>query len=170
VPLVVLRAPGHAVRELLGAALHPRRPYEIVTRPDLGEAVMGVLRAESTQVNMIYGFQPSGYRPVLNVMVQPGQRPFQFEVRVGGRVVSGSGVNWQSPHFAEMYVYTEPSFQGRGWGRAVGSRCVQALLEERLLPLYTVAEDNSASQSLARTLGFRDSGAREFSCRGQIAL
>jgi predicted GNAT family acetyltransferase len=83
-------------------------------------------------------------------------------------LASAAGINWQSERLAEMYVYTEPEVQGRGWGRAVGAACVRALLEKDIVPLYTVPEDNVASKRLAQALGFRDSGAREFECRGQL--
>jgi predicted GNAT family acetyltransferase len=67
-----------------------------------------------------------------------------------------------------MYVYTDPNYQGRGWAKAVGSACVRDLLAQRLLPLYTVSEQNATSRRLAEALGFRDGGAREFECRGQL--
>jgi RimJ/RimL family protein N-acetyltransferase len=168
VPLAVIRAPEESADDLLRQAFQPGWSYKVITTPVLQESIERAMLLERQQTNLIYAFDPSAFQPVLNVMVQPGQGPFRFEVRVGGRIVSAAGVNWQSSRLAEMYVYTEPDFQGRGWGRAVGVRCVQALLEARLLPLYTVAQNNVRSQRLAYTLGFRDSGAREFECQGRL--
>jgi hypothetical protein len=170
VPLVVLRAPKETAGDLLRRALQPGRPYTIVTTPALGEVIEEVMFLESQQSNLVHVLDSAAYRPVINVMVQPGAGPFRFEIRVRDRVVSAAGVNWQSPRLAEMYVYTEPDSQGRGWGRAVGAACVRELLRARLLPLYTVSQGHVASQRLARSLGFRDSGARELECRGQMAL
>jgi predicted GNAT family acetyltransferase len=102
-------------------------------------------------------------------MVQPGEGPFRFEIRSReGQVVSAAGVNWQTERLAEMYVYTEPEYQGRGWATAVGSACVRALLEKGLLPLYVAAQKNRASRQVALALGFRDTGVQEFECRGQL--
>jgi RimJ/RimL family protein N-acetyltransferase len=83
-------------------------------------------------------------------------------------VAAAAGVNWQSGRLADVYIYTDPAFQGRGWGKAVGAACVRDLLAERLLPLYTVSEHNVVSQRLADALGFRDSGVRDFECRAVL--
>ena len=168
VPLVVMRGPWEPIGDLLRQAMHPGRSYEVITTPALRDTVGVVMLLEWQRINSLYVLDPSAYRPVINVMVQPGEGPFRFEVRANSRAVSASGINWQSSRLAEMYVHSEPGFRGRGWGKAVGARCVQALLEAHLLPLYTVAEGSAASQALARTLGFRDSGAREFECRGRL--
>ncbi len=101
-------------------------------------------------------------------MVQPGHGAFRYEIRVGDGVVASAGINWRSSRLAEMYVYTEPEYRSRGWDRAVGSACVRSLLEESLLPLYVVSENDEAALRLPPTLGFRDSGAREFEGRGRL--
>jgi len=168
VPLVVMRAPEPAVEGLLREALRPGRFYTIITMEALRPFVLEAMAAEWERTNLVYVLDPPSFRAVINVMVQPGEDPFRFEIRVQDKAVSVAGVNWQSSRLAEMYVYTEPDSQGRGWGKAVGARCVQALLEAHLLPLYIVAEDNVPSQQLATTLGFQDSGAREFECQGQL--
>jgi len=170
VPLVIVRAPAQAVGGLLHQALHPGRPYTVTTVPVLRDEVERAMQLDWQRLNLIYRLEPAAYRPHINVMVQPGQGPFRFEIWSGDRVVSAAGVNWQSDRLAEMYVYTEPEVQGRGWGRAVGAACVRALLEKDILPLYTVSEDNVASQRLAQALGFRDSRAREYECRGQLRV
>lgn len=170
VPLVVLRAPEGVVGELLHQALKPGPLYSVVTTPGLRGPVLRTLRTEWQQLNSIYTFEPSTYRPLINVMVQPGAGPFRFEIRVRDRVACAAGVNWHSDRLADMYVYTEPGFEGRGWAKAVGAACVKALLEAGLLPMYTVAQGNTASQRLARALGFEDSGEREFECRGYLRV
>ena len=168
VPLVVSRGSQQIVQGLMGGALRPGRFYTIIAKETLRAAVQEVVAVEWARTNLVYVLDPSSFRPVINVMVQPGDDPFRFEIRVQDKAVSVAGVNWQSSRLAEMYVYTEPDSQGRGWGKAVGARCVQALLEAHLLPLYIVSEDNLPSRDLAAVLGFRDSGAREFECQGQL--
>jgi GNAT superfamily N-acetyltransferase len=168
IPLVVLRSPPDRAGELLANTLRPGRTYLVVTLPELRSAVEDVMLLSYVQANAIYELDPGAYRPVVNVMVQPGDTPFRYEIRVQQRVVAAAGVNWRTDRFADMYVYTEPATRGRGWGRAVGSACVKELLSARLLPLYTVGETHSASHGLAASLGFTDSGARELECQGHL--
>lgn len=168
IPLVVLRTPQETAGELLACALRPGRAYLVVTLPKLRSAVESTMSLSYMQTNAIYELDPEAYRPVVNVMVQPGGTPFRYEIRVQERVVAAAGVNWHTDLFADMYVYAEPAVRGRGWARAVGSACVKDLLSARLLPLYTVGETHCASQHLATSLGFTDSGAREFECQGHL--
>jgi RimJ/RimL family protein N-acetyltransferase len=168
VPLVVLRALPVDVDGILRTALVPGRPYTVVTSPALQGAVEATLTLSSRQGNAVYELEPESYRPVINVMVEPGSGAFRHEIRVQDHVVAASGVNWQTDRFADMYVYTDPEVRGRGWGKAAGAACVQDILSARLLPLYTVGEANVPSQRLAESLGFRDRGAREFECQGYL--
>jgi hypothetical protein len=168
VPLVVMRLPKRAAIEMLHRTLLPGRPYTVVTMPALREAVREAMVVEREQVNHVYAFEPSAFRAVINVMVQGGRTPFRYEIRIRDRVAAAAGVNWITDRLADMYVYTVPEAQGRGWAKAVGAACIQELLSAKLLPLYTVSEDNMASQGLAYALGFRDSDAREYECRGRL--
>jgi RimJ/RimL family protein N-acetyltransferase len=168
VPLVVIRAAKDDVGPLLRRALQPGRPYTIVTSVKFRRAIERVVVVEHWQTNRIYVLRPDAYRPVINVMVQRGENAFRYEIRVRDQVAAAAGVNWRSGRLADVYLYTDPAFQGRGWGKAVGAACVKDLLAERLLPLYTVSERNDVSQRLAAALGFRDSGVREFECRGML--
>jgi hypothetical protein len=168
VPLVILRTPVGAVEHLLREALLSGRTYDVVAPPELRAELERTMLLNEQHINRIYEFDPSAYRSVLNVMVQPGQGDFRYEIRSGDRVVSAAGVNWRSARMAEMYVYSEPEVRNRGWDRAVGAACVRALLEKHLLPLYVAPEGDAASHDLPNSLGFRDIGAREFEGRGRL--
>lgn len=170
VPLVVVRAPLGTAGDLLREALLVGRPYNVVTVPELRDDVERAMLLEERRTNRIYVFDPSSYRPLLNVMVQPGEGPFRYEIRSGDRVVSAAGINWRSSRMAEMYVDSEPGVQSRGWDRAVGSACIRALLDQELLPLYTTSEEEPLSSRLPLQLGLRDSRATEFECRGQLRM
>lgn len=169
VPLVILRAPTSAVDNLLQRALQPGRPYTVIAPISLSAGIERTMALDRLQVNSIFRFESMPTRSEINVMVQPGEGPFRFEIHSqDGRVASAAGINWQSQRLAEMYVYTEPEYQGRGWARAVGLACVRALLEKGLLPIYVAAQKNRASWQVALALGFRETGAREVECRGQL--
>ena len=170
VPLVLVRAPPGAVGVLLRDALAVGRPYNVVAEPGLKAAIEQAMWVDAQQINRIYRFDSSVQRPLLNVMVQAGEGPFRYEIRSGDKVVSAAGINWRSSRLAEMYVYSDPSVQSRGWDRAVGSACIRALLDKGLLPLYTVVENDPASARLPLLLGFRDTGATEFECRARMRV
>jgi hypothetical protein len=170
VPLVVVRAPPDAVGGLLRDALLAGRPYDVIAPPELRAEIERAMLVQEHHTNRIYVYDPEAYRPLLNVMVQPGEGPFRYEIRSGDRVVSSAGINWRSSRTAEVYVDSEPGAQSRGWDRAVGSACVRALLDEGLLPLYTASDNEPTSSRLPLLLGFRDSGAVEFECRGQLRV
>jgi RimJ/RimL family protein N-acetyltransferase len=169
VPLVVLRTPQETAQHLLRQALAPNRPYRVISQPSLRSVIEETMLLDRQQVNHVYRLNVSAFRHVINVMVQPGKGPFRFEIRSGGKIAAASGINWRSEATAELYVSVATDSRHRGWGKAVASASVKALLEARLLPIYTVAENNAASKRLARALGFRDNGIREFECLGRLS-
>jgi predicted GNAT family acetyltransferase len=104
--------------------------------------------------------------------VQPARAPDgspRFVIRSRGEIASEAGVNWRSPHFAELFVRTEPWARGRGWGKAVVASCAMTLIESGVQPLYMVDKANTASRRLAEAVGFVDTGSHEFAGSG-VAL
>lgn len=171
-PLVTLRAPDEgAVADLFAEALVPQRPYQVIVPVTLASAVRSQLQLARSAMLQIYRLDPSGFQPVINVLVQrvtgaDGAPRFQIESQ--GLVVAMSGTNWRSPTFAEIFVYVHPKGRGRGWGKSVVSACTTALQDEGLRPLYMVEEDNEASIQIAKGLGYVDSGLRQFVAEGQL--
>jgi GNAT superfamily N-acetyltransferase len=171
-PLVTLRAPdAAAAADLLRTALTPSRPYRVVVPVTLASAVRDQMEITKSSLNRIYILDPAHFQPIINVLVQrvgsaDGAPRFQIESQ--GKLAAMAGTNWRSPTFAEVFVYVHPQGRGRGWGRSVVSACTSALLEERLRPLYMVAETNQASIRIAEGLGYVDTGLREFSGEGQL--
>jgi hypothetical protein len=165
-PTVVLRArDDETAVTLLRQALRPGRPYYTVTTPTLGLAVRLAVHLEQEGFNRVYRFDPQRYHPEINVLVQPVRTPDslpRFVIRSRDETASEAGVNWRSPHFAELFVRTEPWAEGRGWGKAVVTACATTLIQAGVQPLYIVAEGNVASIRLAESAGFVDTGAREF--------
>jgi len=169
-PTVVLRTPdARAAVELLRQALAPGRPYYLITTSDLREPVAEVLGIEQPEINRIYTLDLVRFQPLINVLVVAeqglGGRP-RFVIRSQGEIASEAGVNWRSPHFAEVFVRTMPAAQGRGWGRAVLSACTRWVIRSARQPLYIVSERNDPSIALAEGVGYVDTGAREFAGEG----
>jgi GNAT superfamily N-acetyltransferase len=173
-PTVVLRTPSaRAAVELLRQALVPGHPHYLVTTPDLRGAVEEVVDIEQPEINLIYQLDLVRFQPSINVLVVAeqglGRRP-RFVIRSHGEIAAESGVNWYSPHFAEVFVRTAPTARRRGWGRAVLTACTTWAVRSARQPLYVVNEGNGPSIALAEAVGYVNTGAREFAgdgvCRG----
>jgi len=169
-PTVVLRAAraGAAV-ELLRRALVPGRPYYLITAPGLRGAVSKVVDLERSGTNRVYRLDLSRFQPTINVLVVAEQgvddRP-RFVIRSQGEIAAQAGLNWVSPHFAEVSVYTAPAARRRGWGQGVLAAGTTWVVHSGRQPLYVVGEENEASIALAEATGYIDTGAREFAGGG----
>lgn len=169
-PTVALRTSKTGVAtELLTQALVPGRPYYVITTPDLRDAVAEVVEIEQPTTNRVYQIDLSRFEPVINVLVVAeegaGGLP-RFVIRSQGEAAAEAGLNWASPHYAELFVHTQPPAQRRGWGRAVLNACTTWVIRSARQPLYIVDEQNEPSVALARTVGYVDTGAREFTVEG----
>lgn len=169
-PLVVLRSRSDEVlRTLLRQTLVASRPYRLVTPLRYAGVIDEQLAVSERRVGTIMTLDRTRFSPVINVLVVSSAGAsggLRFEIRSGSKVMAASGTNWESSHFAEVYVYCEPEARGRGWGKSVASACTQALLEKGVRPLYVVADEDEISMRLALSLGYRDSERREFIASG----
>jgi len=106
------------------------------------------------------------FEPIINVLVTQTSSPNglpRFVIRSTqdpGQVVAASGLNWQTPYFAELSVHTTPGERRQGWGRSVIAAMIHHQLQNGRTPLYVVGEQNQASLKLAESVGFVDSGER----------
>lgn len=173
-PTVVLRTPdADAAVDLLRQALVPGRPYYLVTTTDLQEPVTEVVDIEQPEVNHIYRLDLSRFQFSINVMVVAEQGPSgwpRFVIRSQDEVASEAGVNWYSPHFAEVFVRTIPAARRRGWGRAALTACTMWVIRSGSQPLYVASRENGPSIALAEAVGYVDTGAREFAGEGICRL
>jgi len=173
-PTVVLRTVDASVAaDLLLRALDPGRGYYVITTSDLRGEVAKVLRIQNEETNHIYRLDLSQFEPAINVLVVQeqgiGSGP-RFVIRRQDTVLARSGVNWLSPHFAEVFVQTEPVARGRGWGKAVVQACTRWVLQSGRKPLYIVNSSNNASGALAKSIGYVDTGAREYAADGMCCV
>jgi len=171
-PVVVMRALNDgAALELFRAGLSPNRPYYLVAPMALAQAVNRHLTMSDAENLCVYQLDPARFIPQINVLVVSNPAPDgapRFEIAANGSAQAAAGINWRSPRFAEVYVYTEPAARMRGWGKAVITALVSELLKNSVRPLYVVNEQNTASINLAASVGFVDTHAREYA--GQAVL
>ena len=169
-PTVVLRTSDADVAvELLGQALTPGRPYYVIATPDLRDAITEVVAIEQPEINRVYKLELFRFHPTVNVLVVTEQGPKgqpRFIIRSQKEVAAEAGVNWSSPHFAEVFVRTAPDARRRGWGQAVLTACTTWIVRSARQPLYIVHEGNKPAIALAEAVGYVDSGAREFAGEG----
>lgn len=165
-PYVMLRAQTEeAAVALLQQGLKPGWPVYLTVPEALAGWVNKHLVVTDAELHRLYQLHPAQYQSLLNVLVVTSTGPEgspRCEIRAGDRAGALAGVNWQGPHFAEIYVYTEPAVRGRGWGKAVVSTLAGLLLKAKLWPLYVVADHNEYSIRLAEAVGFADTGHREY--------
>jgi GNAT superfamily N-acetyltransferase len=171
-PLVTLRATtAEAALTVTRAALRPGWPVYLTVPEIEFRWVQPHLTLTDPETHRLYALHPARLQTFLNVLVVTSTAPDgapRCEIRSGNRAGALAGVNWQSPQFAEIYVYTDPAVRGRGWGKAVVSTLAGLMLKAGRLPLYVVADHNEYSIRLAEAVGFEDTGHREYS--GQAAL
>jgi RimJ/RimL family protein N-acetyltransferase len=171
-PLVTLRArdPSSAA-ELIHTAFPAPAPAIFSLPEPLGLWVMPLLTLETTTRLLLYRLSPARFEPVINILVRGSLSPDglpRFEIRREDRLLAAAGVNWRSSDWAEIFVFTDAESRERGFGRSVCAALCQALLQEKRGVIYSVEEDNPASVRLAQSVGFEDTGEREFVCAGSI--
>jgi hypothetical protein len=169
-PTVALRAlNGDVAADLLRQALVPGRPYYVIAALSLRDGVARVVDIERPEINRVYKIDLFNFDPLINVLVVTeeglGGLP-RFVIRSRDEIVAEAGMNWASPHFVEVFAHTELAARGRGWGQAVLTACTTWAVRSARQPLYVVDETNEASIALAESVGYVDTGRREFAGEG----
>ncbi len=171
-PLITGRAPDFpTLAELARTALAPGQPVYF-SLPLVDASWARALVDSATQTILrLHILRPESFSPVINVLVTRNPSPDglpRYEIRQGERVLAAAGLNWRSPSFAEVFVYTDEAVRERGHGRSVVTALCQELLHAGCTPLYAADQASPASLRLAASVGFTDSGQREFVCSGSL--
>lgn len=165
-PLVTLRAETETtVAALVREGLPTGQPVYLTVPAALGPWLNKHLTIADAEVHRLYRLRADRHQPLFNVLTLTSSDANggpRCEIRPGGQLGAVAGVNWQSPDYAEIYVYTDPAVRGRGWGKSVVSTLAGLVLHSRRTPLYVVAESNDYSIRLAEAVGFEDTGFREY--------
>ncbi len=150
--------------ELIYKALTPELPVNIYA----DEAIMPLLRnffdIHSERRLRLFQLLPANFIPIVNLFTIQKTAPnglSKYLIRhpagdPDGTLLASAGVNWQSPHFADIAVYTNPQYRRKGYGKSAVAALSQQLLSENRIPLYTVIHDNAPSIELAKSVNFSD--------------
>ncbi|OGO49181.1 MAG: hypothetical protein A2Z30_06285 [Chloroflexi bacterium RBG_16_64_43] len=171
-PLVTGRAPDFpTLSALVQSALAPGQPLYF-SLPMVNASWARALVDSASQARLrLYVLRREAFAPVVNILVTRTTSPDglpRYEIRVGERLLAAAGLNWRSLAFAEVFVHTDPEVRERGHGRSVVAALCLELLEAGCTPLYAADEASPGSQRLAESVGFSDSGQREFVCTGTL--
>lgn len=177
-PFLTMRLPEHdtdLAAKLIYSAL-PEETAVILNAPARYEPVLHALFDIQVEEKLkLYVPSTEPAEPIINVLVTQDTgangHP-RFLIRAtddpNRPVGASAGLNWMSPHFAEIAVNTNPGYRRRGWGRSVVSAMMRYVVENGRMPLYAVAEQNSASIQLAESVGLVDSGIRQLLIQGTL--
>lgn len=169
-PLMTLRLPladPEGAATLIYNALAPETSLFIHAPADYRPLLGAFFSFQSEQRLLLYRLDRRHFQEEVNVLVLRSPTPDglpRFIVRPTGpgseeQIGASATVNWQSPYFADISVYTNPQYRQRGWGQSVVTALARHLLKQGRTPLYQVAQHNQASIGLARRIGFTNTGA-----------
>lgn len=178
-PLVTLRLPDddpEGAADLVYDALAPETAAFVHAPAAYSPLLRAFFDVHSERTLYLYRLDRRRFEPEINVLVTRSDTPDdlpRFVVRPThpeseGEIGASATVNWQSPDFAEVAVYTNPAYRKRGWGRSVVSALVRHLLENGRTPLYEVTQNNRPSIQLARSVGFINTGAEKSLLEGTL--
>ena len=178
-PLVTLRCPRddpEGAADLMYEALSPEAAAFVHAPAAYSPLLHAFFHVQTERKLYLYKLDRRRFKPEINVLVTRSSTPDglpRFVVRPThpeseGEIGASATVNWQSPHFAEVAVYTNPAYRKRGWGRSVVSALVRHLLESGRTPLYEVTQQNRPSIQLARSVGFINTGAEKILLEGTL--
>ena len=163
-PLIVMRGENDdALRRLLQKAMPRERPCLLLGPLHYAPLWQEFMQLTDDTIYRLYALDVRTFEPVINVLVTWTKTPDglpRYEIRSSDKALAVASLNWRSPRFAEVGVYTEPEVRGRRWGESVVSALCAELLGEGVMPIYLVEETNEASCHLAERVGFRETGRR----------
>ena len=175
-PLLTLRLPPmdmNAGVTLMYEAMPPGTAVILYGPADILPLMQALFDVQTVEHLQLLTLDRSQFEPIINVLVTQETAVNgvpRFAIRQSGEreVAASAGLNWQSPHFAELFVSTSPRNRRQGFGRSVAAAMVNYVLENGRQPLYAVSVTNQASLNLAQSIGFVDSGVRQIILQGTL--
>ncbi len=168
-PLVTMRLPeadANAAAEQLFSIVAEGTPVILYAPAAYEPLLQAFFEIQTVEKLHLFTLDRSRFEPIINIHVTQSAGPNDLPRFVisspqdRSQVGAVSGLNWQSPYFAELFVNTSPGQRRQGWGRSVLAAAVQHVLDSGRSPLYVASEQNEPSKQLAQKVGFVDSQVR----------
>lgn len=165
-PYVTLRLPPKDIDggvSLMYQALQPGTAVILHCPATDYPLIQMLFEIQSEESLQTWVLNPQNLPPFINVLVTQEQTANglpRFVIRQQGIVVASAGINWQSPHYAEIAVYAHPDYRRQGLGKSVVEVLVREIVCNGRSAIYKVADNNTASIQLAQSLGFQDTHYR----------
>ncbi len=168
-PLLTLRLTNdvQASADFIHATLAPEASVLISAPAEYGSLLEALFHIDTAEHLEIMRLDPNRFKPIVNVLVAEstginGLPRYLIRARNdNNQVIAYSGINWQTPTFAEISVHTAPGYRRQGYGRSVVAATTQSILNSGRRPLYVVSKDNEASRQLAERVGYVGTGEEQ---------
>jgi RimJ/RimL family protein N-acetyltransferase len=140
----------------LGAPLlgvHREVALSLIASPRLDEATARSIACPLTEKDraLVEVFDPDAH----DYYFHPERHPL-IGVVISGHLLSLAHSSRRTPDACELGIETLPEARRKGYALAVTIGWTQAILQERLVPIYSAAASNTASLRLANAAGYRD--------------
>lgn len=177
-PFLTLRLPPEDIDggvDLIYSALPPGTAAIINALPADVPLLAALFDIQTEETVRLLVLDESRFEPIINVLVveTPSNNAYpRFVIRStttgSDEIAASAGINWQTDHFAEVSVNTNPRHRRQGFGRSVVAAAMNYVLGNGRTPLYAVTENNQASLQLAQSVGFVDKGFRHEILQGNL--
>jgi len=149
--------------DLLEAALIPGQPVLLYLPLEQRDWLDESLILSETKITELLRLDPSGFKPILNVLVMSVNMPSglpRFEIRSRSGSSAAAGISWIGDRFAEIYLEADREAQIRGMGISVIAAMSKQLLEENRIPLFGLDSQTELEFKDLSEIGYRSTGTR----------
>jgi hypothetical protein len=163
-PLVVpFISERKAFKYLIQTALSAQRHYLVTMPLDQSDMLEGVVDVTEPRVFDIHRLDLAFYDRVMNILAvrnenSSGWPRYEIASRRGG--FAAAGVNWLSPHAAEIYTDADEEGRNRGFVTSVLSHIIEELMNEDRMILHRLDVEDARGYVDAFSVGFRPTGVR----------
>jgi hypothetical protein len=167
-PIVSMRLPIHNLDEsaaILHHGLIPGLPVILNVPEAYMPLTLGVFDIFAEEEYKVLVLDRGRYRPILNVLVTHETASNglpSYTIRYQNQRAAVASINWQTQHFAEIALTFEANMRRSGWAESILAALSGHVVDQGRIPLFTVTEQDTVSAEAALSIGFVDTGIRDY--------
>lgn len=167
-PIVTMRLPIHNLDEsavILHQSLNSGSPLILNIPEAYMPLTLGVFDIFVEEEYKVLVLDRGRYRPILNVLVThetAGNGLPSYSIRHQNQRVAVASINWQTNHFADMALTMDSGTRRTGWAESIIAALSGHVVDQGRIPLFVVKEGDDVSAEAAHSVGFVDTGIREY--------